>query len=62
MNGSASSGNSRPSSIDILFPMIFFALSGALFFGVFGAAVGGTLGAAIGAIVGKRDKELPESD
>lgn len=31
-------------------------------FCVFGAAVGGALGEAIGAIVGKRDKELSESD
>ena len=61
MNGTESSENSRPSPIDIFFPMIFFGLTGALLFGVFGAAIG-TLGAAIGGIVGKRDKNLSKTD
>ena len=62
MNGTESSENSRPSPIDIFFPMMFFGLTGALLFGVFGAAIGGTLGAAIGGIVGKRDKNLSKTD
>jgi hypothetical protein len=61
MNTSNPSGNSGPSPLDILFPMIVFTFLGVLLFGVIGAAIGGTLGAAIGAIVGSRDDELSNS-
>lgn len=50
-----SSEKSEPNPIDILFPLIFFAILGALLFGVIGASVGGVFGAALGAAVGSRE-------
>jgi len=47
---------SRPSAVDILFPLVFSSLAGGVFFGVAGVAVGGALGAAIGGIVGSSDR------
>ena len=59
MTTSNLSGTSSP--IDILFPMVIFALLGALLFGMIGASAGGALGIAIGAIIGSREpRELPE--
>lgn len=62
MNSSNPSQTSEPSPIDIFFPMITFAICGALLFGGIGAAIGGTLGAAIGSIVGSRDAREPSTD
>jgi hypothetical protein len=53
---------SRPSSVDILSPFIFFALFGGLFFGPIGASIGGVLGAAIGGIVGSRESGTVSGD
>lgn len=55
MHSSNPSQTSGPSPMDILFPMLVFAIFGGLLFGIVGIAAGGTLGIAIGAIVGGRD-------
>ena len=53
---------SRPSSVDILFPFLFFALFGGLLFGPIGASIGGVLGAAVGGIVGRRESNTVFGD
>lgn len=55
MSASTSDGDSGPRPIDVLLPMIFCAIFGALLFGVLGASVGAVFGVALGAIVGSRE-------
>ncbi|WP_152418373.1 hypothetical protein [Halorubrum aidingense] len=62
MTVSNSNEKSRPSMVDIFFPLIFSAIFGGLLFGPIGALIGAVLGATIGGIVGSRDKKAVPGD